>query len=73
MMVLQFADGGSLHNYLKKSFTSLTWSDKLKITIDITKGLIMCLHSERIVHRDLVRKILFLSMNFFFHQFFLFS
>ena len=52
IMVLQFADGGSLRNYLEKYFSSLTWPDKLNMAIDIAKGLI-CLHAEQIIHRDL--------------------
>ena len=54
IIVLQFADGGSLRNYLKKSFSSLAWSDKFNMATDIAKGL-MCLHAEQIIHRDLVR------------------
>ena len=57
-MVLQFADGGNLHNYLKSHSSSLTWPDKFKMAIEITSGL-MCLHAEQIVHRDLVKRIKF--------------
>ena len=53
-MVLQYADSGNLRSYLKKYFSSLTWSDKFNMAIDIAKGL-MCLHAEQIIHRDLVR------------------
>ncbi len=53
-MVLQFADGGNLRDYLKNSFSLLTLSDKIKMAIEITKGL-MCLHAEQIIHRDLVK------------------
>ena len=54
IMVLQYADNGSLRGYLEKNFSSLTWSDKFNMAIDIATGL-MCLHAEQIIHRDLVR------------------
>ena len=56
MIVLQFADSGNLRDYLKNSFSSLTWPDKLKMAIEIATGL-MWLHSEHIIHRDLVKSI----------------
>ncbi len=59
-MVLEFADGGNLRNYLKNSFSLLSWSDKFKMAIEITKGL-MRLHDEQIIHRDLVKKKNFFS------------
>ena len=55
VMVLEFADSGNLQNYLKKSFSSLTWSNKIKIATEITQGL-MCLHTLQIIHCDLVKK-----------------
>ena len=54
IMVLQYADSGNLRSYLNRYFSSLTWSDKFNMAIDIAKGL-MCLHAEQIIHRDLVR------------------
>jgi len=56
-MVLEFADSGNLRDYLKNSFSSLTWFDKIKMATDITEGL-MCLHAEQIIHRNLVKKFL---------------
>ena len=54
-MVLKYADNGNLRNYLKEKFSALTLSDKLRMAIEITRGL-MCLHTEEIIHRDLVKK-----------------
>jgi serine/threonine protein kinase len=52
-MVLQYADGGNLRDYLRNLTSSLTWHDKYRIALEIAEGL-LCLHAEGILHRDLV-------------------
>ena len=66
MMVLEFADGGNLRNYLKnkRSFSSLTWPDKFKMAMEITKGL-KHMHNEQIIHRDLVKEVFSLIISNF--------
>ncbi|RIB24792.1 kinase-like domain-containing protein [Gigaspora rosea] len=54
-MVLQFADGGNLREYLRRSFIQLQWTNKLCIAKEIAHGL-MFLHNHDIVHRDLHSK-----------------
>ena len=54
-MVLQFAEDGNLHEYLKIKFSILKWKDKLNIAKEIAQGLVF-LHDNNIVHRDLVSK-----------------
>ena len=54
-MVLQYANNGCLRDYLRNNFNSLQWKDKIQMALDITCG-IMCLHSENIIHCDLVNK-----------------
>ena len=53
ILVLEWANGGSLRNYLKLNFLSMTGNDKLRFAKEITRG-IMCLHKKGIIHRDLV-------------------
>jgi serine/threonine protein kinase len=53
VMVLQYADGGNLRDYLRHPPSPLTWSDKYRIALEIAEGL-LCLHAESILHRDLV-------------------
>jgi serine/threonine protein kinase len=53
LLVLEYADGGTLRNYLKKNFSNLTWDDKYKLAYQLACAL-SCLHDEGIVHRDLV-------------------
>jgi len=50
---MEYADGGTLRNYLKKNFQQLTWNDKYNLAHQLA-GAILCLHVEGIVHRDLV-------------------
>ncbi|UZO21574.1 uncharacterized protein OCT59_013961 [Rhizophagus irregularis] len=38
MIVMQYADGGDLHNYLQKNFINISWKDKLIIILEITSG-----------------------------------
>ncbi|CAI2165001.1 19794_t:CDS:2 [Funneliformis geosporum] len=55
LLVLQYADGGNLRDYLDKHFPSLTWDDKIRLAYQITEG-IKFLHGENILHRDLHSK-----------------
>ncbi|GBC23132.2 kinase-like domain-containing protein [Rhizophagus irregularis DAOM 181602=DAOM 197198] len=52
MIVMQYADGGDLHNYLQKNFINISWKDKLIIILEITSG-VECIHKENFIHRDL--------------------
>lgn len=54
-VVMQYADDGNLHDFLKENFSILIWSDKIRIAKEIAAGL-KCIHSEDIVHRDLHSK-----------------
>ncbi|GBB89413.1 hypothetical protein RclHR1_01610004 [Rhizophagus clarus] len=52
LLVMEYADGGSLRNYLKKNFNNLTWNDKYNMAYQLSCA-VLCLHNEEIVHRDL--------------------
>ncbi|PKY54522.1 kinase-like protein, partial [Rhizophagus irregularis] len=52
MMVMEYANGGSLRNYLKKNFSKLTWDDKFNMAYQLAYA-VSCLHNEGIIHRDL--------------------
>jgi hypothetical protein len=38
MLIMGYADGGTLHDYLQKNFTNITWDDKLVILKYIAHG-----------------------------------
>ncbi|CAB4392671.1 uncharacterized protein OCT59_024652 [Rhizophagus irregularis] len=62
IMVLQYANRGNLREYLKNNFKSLNWDDKIRMASEITCGL-KCLHSRKIIHRDLHAKNILVDNN----------
>ncbi|CAG8594627.1 19021_t:CDS:2 [Cetraspora pellucida] len=52
-LVLDYADGGTLRNYLCSKKKELSWPDKIKLSTEIANGL-LALHNAKIVHLDLV-------------------
>ncbi|CAI2163223.1 967_t:CDS:2 [Funneliformis geosporum] len=58
---MEYADGGALRNYLKKTFNKLTWVDKYNLAFQLACA-VSCLHDEGILHRDLH------SSNILIHQ-----
>jgi serine/threonine protein kinase len=53
MLVMEYADNGTLRQYLKENFENLTWNDKFNLALQLVHA-VSCLHDEGIVHRDLV-------------------
>ena len=52
-LVLEYADGGTLENYLRKNIATFKWESQLKFAREIASA-ILCLHDHNIIHRDLV-------------------
>ncbi|GBB84636.1 hypothetical protein RclHR1_01120024 [Rhizophagus clarus] len=52
LLVMEYADSGTLRNYLSERFENLTWNDKLNLAFQLAHA-VLCLHDEGIVHRDL--------------------
>ncbi|KAF0523914.1 kinase-like protein [Gigaspora margarita] len=50
-LVLEFAGGGTLRNYLQKN-PDLSWSNKFRLALQLAEA-IMHMHSKNIAHRDL--------------------
>ena len=55
MLVLEYADGGTLGEYLNNAIT-LKPEIQLKFAKEIASA-ILCLHGKEIIHRDLVSLI----------------
>ncbi|CAB4426295.1 unnamed protein product [Rhizophagus irregularis] len=51
-LILEYANGRNLRDYLKVKFSTLEWEVKLQMALDITRGL-MYLHSKNIIHGNL--------------------
>ncbi|RIA94267.1 kinase-like domain-containing protein [Glomus cerebriforme] len=52
MLVLQFAEGGDLHNRLRNKFSEITWKEKIEIFSQISIGL-KSIHTRDFIHRDM--------------------
>ncbi|CAJ0833609.1 8167_t:CDS:2, partial [Entrophospora sp. SA101] len=61
LLVLEYADSGTLRSYLCENFESISWDLKLKFAYEIASA-VLCLHENNIIHRDLHSK------NFLVHQ-----
>ena len=61
---MEYADGGTLRNYLKNNFKTMTWSHKYNLAYQLAYALAF-MHDEGIVHRDLViiLRILYIINN----------
>jgi serine/threonine protein kinase len=55
---MEYADAGTLKDYLKENFNNLTWDDKYNLAYQLACA-VSCLHNEGIVHRDLVIYLLY--------------
>ncbi|POG59813.1 kinase-like domain-containing protein [Rhizophagus irregularis DAOM 181602=DAOM 197198] len=52
MLVMEYADGGTLREYLRKNSGNLTWNDKFKMAYQLASA-VSILHNLGVIHRDL--------------------
>ncbi|UZO11059.1 uncharacterized protein OCT59_002633 [Rhizophagus irregularis] len=52
LLVMEYADNGSLQDYLKQTFNKLTWNNKYELAFQLAYA-VSFLHNKKIVHRDL--------------------
>jgi serine/threonine protein kinase len=50
---MEYANGGTLQNYLKRNSIKLTWNDKFNLALQLAYA-VSCLHDKGIIHHDLV-------------------
>ena len=53
LLVMEYADCGSLQSYLKENFNKLEWNDKYQLAFQLANA-VACMHNEGIIHCDLV-------------------
>jgi serine/threonine protein kinase len=53
LLVLEYADSGTLETYLNDHFNELNWNDKYQLAFQLVKA-VACIHDLDIIHRDLV-------------------
>ncbi len=62
-LVLEFMEGGSLHDYLEKNPSStIQWLKRIELALDIGKGLAY-IHARQVIHRDLKSLNVLLDKN----------
>jgi serine/threonine protein kinase len=59
---MEYADSGTLRNYLSECFENLTWNDKLNLALQLANA-ISFLHDKEIVYCDLVGQFNYLQHN----------
>ena len=62
ILILEYADNGTLRNYLKNNFNKMDWDMKLQFAIQIADA-VSCMHQKNIIHRDLVSGLFFLQLH----------
>ena len=60
---MEYADGGSLQSYLKENFNKLEWNEKYQLAFQLASA-VECMHSEGIIHCDLVITIIKIFLLF---------
>jgi serine/threonine protein kinase len=60
MIIMEYANGGNLHNYLQKNFTNISWNQKLYILWKITEGYLLKLITI-IIHKINTHYLFFLD------------
>jgi serine/threonine protein kinase len=62
LLIVEYAEGGSLNNYLKTNFPSLNWRDKYKLALQLSSA-IEYLHERGIVHKGLHSRSVLIQQN----------
>lgn len=53
ILVMEYADNGTLSDYLKERFNELNWNDKFQLAIQLASA-VLCLHESDICHNNMV-------------------
>jgi serine/threonine protein kinase len=58
-LVLEYAEGGTLRNYLRNSNITFKWEDQLRFAKEIASAILWLHNVKEIIHGDLVSAFLF--------------
>jgi serine/threonine protein kinase len=64
LLVLEYADSGTLNIYLNSHFNELDWNDKYQLSFQLASA-VAFLHELDIIHRDLVIIYFLLYLNLY--------
>jgi serine/threonine protein kinase len=53
ILVMEYADSGTLSTYLNEHFYELYWNDKFQLAIQLASA-VLCLHENNISHNNMV-------------------
>ncbi len=56
MLIMEYANCGTLRQYLSRNFENMDWNIKLSFAKQIASA-VYCLHFHEIVHGDLVSRL----------------
>src|SRR5947207_5551009 len=59
---MDYAEGGTLRNYLEENFSSLDWQDTYGLAFQLSSA-IQYLHEKGIVHKDLHSNNIYIQQN----------
>ncbi|PKK63955.1 hypothetical protein RhiirC2_788165 [Rhizophagus irregularis] len=62
LLVKEYAEGGTLRNYLETKFLSLNWENKYGLALQLSNA-INCLRENGIAHKDLHSNIALVHQN----------
>ncbi|PKK64960.1 kinase-like protein, partial [Rhizophagus irregularis] len=62
LLIMEYANGGSLRNYLKENLNNLTWKDKYELAYQLACAVLL-LHNKGIPHYNLYPDNIFIHQN----------
>jgi serine/threonine protein kinase len=65
-LVLEYADGGTLRNYLRNNTITFEWKNQLRFAKEIASAILWLHDNTKVIHGDLVSLFILLNNSFIF-------